>query len=185
MNIAKYNHSKKFTYVIFVLIFILISVALLIKPIMKNIYPLKFENYISKYSTMYGIDKYLVMGIISSESKFDENAVSHKAAKGLMQLKDETAKWCIENFNIKETSDPSEMNISIGCAYINYLIDKYKGNTLTALAAYNAGEGNVTRWLKEQGSPPDKALGDIPFGETEKYVTKVLQREKVYRFLYS
>ena len=100
-----------------------------------------------------------------------------------MQIKDETASWCIEKFGLENINDENAMNINIGCAYLRYLIDKYKGCYDTALAAYNAGEGNVSSWLNEQGDE-SVVLCSIPFGETERYVKTVNQRSKIYKFLY-
>lgn len=184
MSQAQTNPGRRFAYFVFLPILILIVAALMIKPVMKNIYPLKFENFIEKYSSKYNIDKHLIMAVISAESKFDSEAVSHKNAKGLMQLKDETAKWCMEKFDIEDTGNPVELNISIGCSYINYLFDKFGSNTATVLAAYNAGEGNVSEWLENEGNPIDHSLKTIPFDETRKYVKKVINRQKIYRFLY-
>ncbi|MBQ4631073.1 MAG: lytic transglycosylase domain-containing protein [Clostridia bacterium] len=151
---------------------------------LKKAYPLKYEDYIISCSEKYNLDKYLIMGIISAESKFNENAVSHKDAKGLMQIKDETALWCIENFEISTDCEPQELNIRIGCAYMRYLLDKYHGNEKTALAAYNAGEGNVNEWLKNQSTDSNSALESIPYKETADYVKRVDKRAKIYRFLY-
>jgi len=158
-------------------------------PIARVIYPLEYEEEINKYSEEYSLDKYLVMGIISSESNFDPDAKSHKSAHGLMQLKDETALWCVENLELgidcSDIREP-EANIHIGCAYMRYLIDLYKGNTITAIAAYNAGLGNVNKWLSDKRYSDGKGtLNTIPFSETKSYVEKVQKRAKIYGKLYS
>ena len=157
-------------------------------PIAKLIYPLEYEEQITKYAEEYSLDKYLVMGIISSESNFDPNAQSHKSAHGLMQLKDETALWCVESLELGiDNSDirEPEANIHIGCAYMRYLIDLYKGNTITAIAAYNAGLGNVNKWLSDKRySDGMGTLKTIPFSETKTYVEKVQKRAKIYGKLY-
>ena len=152
-------------------------------PVMKQFYPLKYKELIEKYSALYSLDTYLVMGIISAESGFDSDAVSHKDAKGLMQVRDDTARWCIEKFSIPDYLEGVELNINIGCAYFRYLLDKFQDNTDTALAAYNAGEGNVSRWLTRQGGG-GTSLSSIPFSETEHYVGKVNNRRMIYKFLY-
>lgn len=162
--------------------------AFALKSAVKFIYPLKYEESISEYSKMYDLNEFLVMGIISTESGFDENAVSHKSAGGLMQLKRETAVWCIEHLKLdvdkKDIYSPNE-NIYIGCAYLDYLKNLYDGNTQTALAAYNAGLGNVNKWLAEpQYSDDGCTLKNIPFGETEKYIKKVNKRMEIYKGLY-
>ena len=184
MNQLTYKKRCNVIYLISALILILLSVCLLIKPCLKAVFPLKYEDLIKKYSSMYDLDEFLVMALISAESKFDENAVSRKGAKGLMQLKDETKKWCIEKFEIDENQEKNALNINIGCAYLNYLLQKYENCTPTALAAYNAGEGNVSKWLLEQGTDGVELIS-IPYGETRDYVKKINKRTKIYQFLYS
>lgn len=160
----------------------------LANPVMKAVFPLRHEDAIDKYSTQYSLDKYLVMGIISAESRFEEDAVSHKDAKGLMQLKEETAKWCVEKFYINTSYEKiyePEVNIMIGCSYLSYLIKLFDGNIETAVAAYNAGQGNVTQWLKNSEYSEDgKTLKKIPFPETDTYVNKVMKRKEIYKKLY-
>ncbi len=167
---------------------VLLAVSLAARPVKKLIYPLKYEDIIYKYSEKYSLDPYLVMGVISAESRFDPNAVSHRDAKGLMQIKDDTARWCAEKFNTDVSAenlfDP-ETNIAIGCAYINYLLQIFGGEAETALAAYNGGQGNVSSWLGDgRYSSDGKRLYKIPFGETERYVEKVLARQQIYWKLY-
>lgn len=158
-------------------------------PLLKMIYPIKYSDEIEKYSQMYSLDKYFVMGMISAESGFDENAHSHKDAQGLMQLTQETASWCIDEFSLgidKQDIGKAEQNIHIGCAYIDYLIERYDGNMLTAAAAYNAGPGNVDKWLSDTRYSEGKTtLKKIPFAETAEYVKKVQKRAKIYNKLYS
>jgi soluble lytic murein transglycosylase len=173
-----------------VIIFLIIFIAALFlyEPLIKLYYPLKHENFINIYSAKYNIDKYLIMGVISSESHFDEDAKSYKGAKGLMQLTDSTAKWCSDHFNLNydyiDLYD-AETNIEIGCIYLEYLIDTYQ-DIETALAAYNAGPGNVNKWLEDKNYSKDgETLIKIPFQETEKYVKKVIKRKNAYFKLYN
>ncbi len=184
MNQIQYNPRIRFVYIVSALVLFVTTLSLVTKPVMRAVYPLKFDSSIKKHATNYNLDEHLVMALICTESRFDEDAVSHKNAKGLMQLRDDTAKWCMEEFGISGGTDSNDLNINIGCAYLRYLIDKYKGNVHTALAAYNAGEGNVSKWLKSQGDDT-VVLCSIPFDETENYVEKINQRVKIYKFLYS
>ncbi len=174
---------------IFIIIALVVVLFLIKDTVLKKIYPLNHEKTIEQMSINYNMDKYFVMGIISTESNFKADAKSHKNAKGLMQIKEETAIWCIEKFNIDATKDNytvPEKNIEIGCAYIDYLIKYFNGNKKTALAAYNAGIGRVEEWLKNgEYSKDGKTLYKIPFEETAKYVKKVEMREKIYRYIYS
>lgn len=180
--------KKKFIYFLLVIILMIVLGGILKAPVQKIIYPLKHEEYIHKYSSEYDIEPYLVMGIISAESRFDENAVSHKDAIGLMQLKEETAMWCIEKFNIDLANSnlyAPDVNINIGCAYLSFLLDYFDGEIKTAVAAYNAGQGNVSKWLKDKKYSSDgKTLDNIPFKETSDYVEKVFKRKNIYKRLY-
>ncbi len=165
------------------------AVALLLTPALKVVYPLKYEKQIEACAGQYDLDKYLIMGIISSESGFDTEARSHKDAYGLMQLREETAIWCVENLDtgvdIDNINKP-ESNIKIGCAYMRYLLDRFHGDTIVAIAAYNAGPGNVEKWLADPRYSDGKGdLRKIPFGETANYVNKVQKRAKIYKKIYS
>ena len=165
-----------------IIVFLLVAI-IFFKPVLRHFFPVKYIDIVKKYSTEYNLDVHFVMAVIRTESKFNEDAESDKGAKGLMQVKEDTAKWCVEQFGIAYEGDITnpETNISIGCAYLRYLIDKF-GNVSTALAAYNAGEGNVAEWLEAQESTAE--LTDIPFAETKRYVELVEKREKIYNFLY-
>lgn len=181
--------KKKSTLKIWISVFVVSAIlTYLLNPGVEYIYPLKYEEQIEEYSHKYGLDKYLVMGIISSESNFDPDARSNKDAHGLMQIKDETALWCVEEFEIDVSKDKvrePEVNIQIGCAYMRYLIDTFGGNTITAIAAYNAGPGNVENWLNDpRYSDGHGELLRIPFSETSAYVTKVQKRAKIYKKIY-
>lgn len=160
--------------------------AVLSSPfVLKALYPLKYEDAILKSSEKYNLDKFFVIGVISAESRFSEEAVSEKSAKGLMQLKDETAHWCAEKFGIQGSINDGETNIEIGCAYLRYLLDLFDKDTTNALAAYNAGQGNVRKWLADkQYSEDGKVLDKIPFGETREYIKRVERRAKIYKKIY-
>ena len=102
----------------------------------------------------------LVHSVIQVESNYDPNAVSPKGAQGLMQLIPATAR----RFGVSDAFDPAD-NIQGGARYLKYLLELYKGDEALALAAYNAGEGAVSRY----GGVP-------PFPETQNYVAKVRQQ---------
>ncbi len=153
------------------------------------LYPAKHFDHIKKYSAAYEVDPYLIMGIIKTESNFNADAVSHKNATGLMQIMKPTAIWLAEKMNLTDFSYENitnpELNIQMGCYYISYLLRHYGGNTENALAAYNAGEGTVDRWLKNKDYSADgKTLQNIPYPETRHYIEKVAKNRKAYRSLY-
>lgn len=179
---------KKLIKLIIIIAVLILAIEPLRDGILKMFYPDEYSFYIQKYSNKYDLDKYLVMGVISAESNFNPDAVSEKNAKGLMQITEETAQWCIDNFDIDsslETYTQPKENIEIGCAYLKYLFEQFEGNRTNALAAYNAGMGNVEKWLNDPDYSADgKELYRIPFPETQNYVKKVEQREEVYKKLY-
>lgn len=152
-------------------------------------YPVKYMNDVKQYAKEYHVDPYLIMSIIKAESNFDEAAVSHKNATGLMQIMEPTAFWLadrlgLSDFSYEDITDP-EINIRMGCYYIAYLLDHYDGNVKNALAAYNAGEGNVDRWLtREEYSKDGLTLSYIPYPETRRYITRVINNQRIYRILY-
>ncbi len=154
----------------------------------KKIFPLKEEYIIREMSNKYEVDPYLISGIIYTESKFNKYAISNKGAKGYMQLMDTTAIWGqdeikLDNFDIEKVYE-AKYNIEIGTWYISKLIKQF-GSVDVALASYNAGSGNVSKWLENvRYSTDKKTLKNIPFEETKNYVDKVKKIKEVYKILY-
>lgn len=180
MNFFK-SHKK-----IFLLIFCLPILACLtiIGVHFFNPYPLKYKTEIIEASQTYNIKPEIIASIVNAESGFNALAKSSQGACGLMQIMPSTAEWVYSlqgktNFNKQILMDPNE-NLSIGTYYLNYLLEKF--NCLeTALAAYNAGEGNVMLWLLcEDYSPDQKTIHSTPFKETNAYISKVLNGIKIY-----
>jgi len=175
-------------------IIVAIIVAFLIMTILfaddaaRVIYPLKYRDLIRKYSERYNLDPYLVLAVIKAESGFRHTAVSRKNARGLMQITEGTGKWSAEKIGLKDFTadmlfDP-EININIGCWYLSRLYGEF-GDTDLALAAYNAGSGNVSKWLNDRElSSTGRTLDRIPFKETEKYLKKVRNSYLIYKKLY-
>ena len=113
---------------------------------MKNMYPLKYNDYVTKASYEYNVEPGLIYGIIRTESGFNEEAESRVGAIGLMQIMPDTFEWLQthigDNYiNMDDLSDP-ETNIMYGTYFISYLLNKY-GSEREAICAYNAGMGNV------------------------------------------
>lgn len=146
-------------------------------------YPLKYKDSILKYSSEFNLSPSLVASVINSESGFDKDAVSSKGAVGLMQLKPDTALYMADYLGEKldtEMLTDSDTNIKLGCCYLDYLFNKFNDEK-TALASYNAGEGVVMRWLKnEEYSKDGKTLIKIPYKETENYVKNVISSKSIY-----
>jgi len=171
---------------------ILIAISAVIVGILRVaciFYPTEHKLTVEKYAQMYGIEEELVYAVIKAESNFDESAVSQKGAVGLMQIMESTGEWAAEKIGLnnytKESLYNPEINIEIGCFYLSYLLDLYGNDVRCAVAAYNAGQANVDKWLgDEMYSKDGKSLDKIPFGETAKYVKKVMGNVKIYDFLY-
>ena len=164
-------------------IFVILAVTLWI---FRGIFPVKYESTIEKYCEEYGVAPPLVYALIKAESNFRENAQSHAGAKGLMQITDETFEYCLEKLDIPHANIfNAESNIQCGIWYLSYLLNKYGGNTENAVAAYNAGETNVDRWLRDSRYSKDsKTLSDIPFWETKRHVGKIKRYVKIYEYIY-
>ncbi|RKD23795.1 lytic transglycosylase [Ammoniphilus oxalaticus] len=155
----------------------------------KAIYPVYFKNEVAEASSQYNVDPYLVFSIIQIESNFKHMRTSNKGAKGLMQIMPETAEWVIEQAQLPSELltkiDDPEVNIAIGSWYISFLERKFHQNHFAVIAAYNAGPGNVERWLKEdQWDGTYRNMADIPFGETRHYLQRVLYFYGKFRDIY-
>lgn len=155
--------------------------------ILKKIYIKEYTDYIEEYSRQYEVDSNLIYAIIKAESNFNEEAVSNKEAKGLMQLMYSTAIDVAKILKIdidEEKILEPKYNIMLGTKYISMLIAKYN-NIGLALAAYNAGSGNVDKWISENtiNSNGDN-IENIPFKETNNYVRKILRDYRIYEQLY-
>lgn len=186
------KNRKKFINFITVFLIIILCIFKLGKIFVKNVaYPLNHFDIVKEEALKNNIDPYLVMAVIKTESGFNKEATSNKDAKGLMQIMDTTANDVNSQINVvddvNENLYDEKVNIALGCKYLSNLIKKYNGNYYVAICAYNAGMGNVDKWI-EQGIIPkdlDKYRNvNLPFNETSSYLNKVVIRYKIYRFLY-
>ena len=148
--------------------------------------PLRHDDIIRQQAADKDLDPALIAGVIFAESHFRDQT-SHAGAKGLMQIRPATADHIAEKsggtaFVQGDLASP-QVNIAYGSWYLRYLLDRYDGRVMLALAAYNAGEGNVDRWLANAGGR-DLEVADIPFPETRGYVAKVLAARDEYRRTY-
>ncbi len=149
-----------------------------------------FQDIVVNESRDKGIDPFLTVAVMKTESGFDPKAVSVKGARGIMQIMPDTGEWIaekkqIDNFNSDSLFYP-EVNIKIGVYYLSDLYKEYQGDQVLMLAAYNAGRGNVNKWLAEKKwSGEEESISDIPYPETRQFVRKVLFFQQLYRWLYS
>ena len=141
-----------------------------------------------------GADFTLVHAIARQESQFAQNAISHAGARGLMQLMPATAREEAGRAGMRYMSssliDDAEYNVRLGANHIDRLMARYDGSFPLAFAAYNAGPGNVNKWLRQNGDPRTGAVSwvkwieEIPFFETKNYVQRVIENAAVYEHLY-
>ena len=179
---------------LFILVIIIIAIVFVWKYkiedfVMKQMYPIKYSEYVEMYSEEYNMDPLLVYSIIKAESNFNPNAKSHSNAYGLMQVtkstgKETARKLGIEFKNAKVLYEP-ETNIRIGIAYFDYLLKRYDDNMNIAIIAYNAGFGNVDKWISEGIIKEDgEDLENVPFKETNNYARKIINNYEIYKKLY-
>lgn len=169
--------------IIFLMIIAIILKCIDIEDIiLRRLYPMNYKKEVYEYSEQNKVDPLLTFAIIKAESNFNENSISTSEAKGLMQLMDATAADMAKGLEFGEYNlfKPDD-NICLGTKYISTLLQYYNNNIYLALAAYNAGIGNVNKWIengiiKEDGSD----IENIPFKETQNYVRKVMRNYRIY-----
>lgn len=173
---------------ILLLIIIIYKVFNVKEIILKSLYPIEYKDIVYQYSQELNIDPMLTFAIIKTESDFDEKVTSRSGAIGLMQLMDNTAKEQASKLNIeysKEMLYDPDINLRLGLNYFDTLLDYYNQNYILAFAAYNAGLGNVQKWIQEGTIKEDGIdIENIPFKETNLYVRKIIKTYEIYKKLY-
>lgn len=156
----------------------------------RKLYPIYFEQEIRQSAAKHNIDPFLIAAIIRVETNYRHHLESSKGALGLMQLMPDTAEWIVESNNLgPHTQDDLlkvDVNINLGSWYLSWLNKHYNGNLIYAIAAYNAGQGNVNKWKQTNvwdGS--QERIDQIPFGETRHYVQRVIYYYEKYTKLYA
>jgi soluble lytic murein transglycosylase len=145
--------------------------------------PLRHEDIIRQQSREKGVDASLIAAVIYAESRFADRT-SNAGARGLMQITPDAANDIERHsggttFQLGDLSDP-DINIRYGTYLLRELLERYDGDVIAALAAYNAGPAHVDRW---GGSELD--VSDIAFPETRAYVEDVLDKQDAYREKYA
>jgi soluble lytic murein transglycosylase len=146
--------------------------------------PLRHDDIIRQQARDKDLDPALIAAVIYAESHFRDQT-SAAGARGLMQITPATADEIARRsggtqFEQGDLASP-QINIAYGSWYLRWLLDRYGGNRMLAVAAYNAGTGNVDRWIVED---PGLRASEIPFPETRAYVVKVLDAREEYRRKY-
>ena len=173
-------------------IFVLIGIALIAvgiwrfdldEKVQELSLPLAHEGIIREQAKEKGVPADLIAAVIYEESEFVDQT-SSAGARGLMQITPDTAETIEtlsggETFVYEDLADP-ELNIRYGTFYLRHLLDRFEGNEVAALAAYNAGPEQAEAWGGASLVP-----GDIEFEETRAYVDDVLERRRAYRERYA
>jgi soluble lytic murein transglycosylase len=151
-------------------------------------YMRRYEREVQSACAGYPWDYRLFHALVREESNFNKDIVSHAGARGLSQLMPATARsvarWLGTTVSDQGMFDPAT-NLRIGGRYLHFLMERYQGDPFVSLAGYNAGEGNVDKWLRERGNRPvDEFVEDIPFRETRHYVKRVSASWQMYHLLY-
>lgn len=156
----------------------------------RRVYPLRHAEIIREAAARNRVDPALVAAVIYEESRFRGDSTSGQGAIGLMQVLPSTAEEIARStsgreFVIGDLTD-ARVNIFYGCHYLRSLLDRYHGSRMAAVAAYNAGQGNVDAWLAQaRDDRRPLTVGTLPFAETRAYVREVLRLEPVYRRAYA
>ena len=176
----------------FLLLFLLLLSLLALwnlETVMAVLFPVPYGETIARICREQKADLPLVLALIRTESRFDPQAVSAVGALGLMQIMPKTGEWIAQELGMPEFSDEDlfdiETNLTMGIWYLNWLEEYFQGELPKALAAYNAGPSRVREWLT-QGiwDGRGETAGEIPYGETAKYVQAILRRYELYQGLY-
>ncbi len=172
-----------------VILLFFIAAALFAPALLKKLSPMPHLEIVKKYAADNNVKITMVYSVIKTESGFRTDAVSKKGAIGLMQITEKTGLWIADKLGdkdyVREDLKNPEVNIKYGCWYLSYLLERFEGNNELALAAYNAGEGTVMRWIADNDIKwRGLEIKSVPYPETERYLVRVNRIYFVYKTLY-
>ena len=151
------------------------------------LYPRPFDREVGSAAKFSGVPNELIYGVMRQESLYRHDAVSSAGAHGLLQLLPETARrtakvWKQPTPTKQDLFEP-KTNVTLGAGQLRILLDRFKGQTVVALAGYNAGPNAAARWLPSQSIDPDVWIENIPYNETRSYVQRILWHTVVFKWL--
>ena len=156
--------------------------------VLRAIFPWPNRRAVEGEAAEFGVDPLLLVAIVRQESVFDAEALSPAGARGLAQLLPGTAALTARGLDVTfypEWITVPDLNLHLGAAHLQELLERFPGRVDAAVAAYNAGTAPVTRWLARPGADdPDQFIESIPYQETRGYVRSVLRNRELYRALY-
>ena len=152
-----------------------------------SLFPFPYNDSILNWSGKRDLNPLLTISLIRQESRFEKDIGSVAGARGLMQIMPATGKWVANKVNLREYSlSNPENNIQLGTWYLDYTHSRYNNNSMLAVASYNAGPGNVAKWVDRYGlKDADEFVEKIPFSETKGYVEAVFGNYWNYLQLYN
>ena len=186
---------KSLKFAVKVLAVVLIAAILVValaysqRIYLKKAYPIKYSEYVEKYSQEYDVDSYFVYAVIRTESDFHKTATSPIGARGLMQVTNDTFDWIKgrlkDNISTFDSMYDAETAIRYGVYLLSYLKGQL-GNEQNVLCGYHAGVNRAKGWLSDTEISKDGEIivSEIPFDDTRAYVQKVTKTYNVYKKLY-
>ncbi|MDQ6674227.1 MAG: transglycosylase SLT domain-containing protein [Chloroflexota bacterium] len=166
----------------------LVGLSSLPRAVQKDVYPAAWGDLVVEQAVRYGVDPLLMLALMRQESSFDPHAQSSAQAMGLTQVVPSTGRSIAshlgrDGFALTDLFKPA-VSVEFGTWYLAQLLSDYEGRIFPSLAAYDAGGGNVSRWLKRFGDDPDLLVEQIPFAETQNYLRIVYDNYWHYQALY-
>lgn len=157
---------------------------------MEVLYPLAFWDSVKREAETNHLDPLLLLAVMRQESAFDPEARSAADARGLLQLLPATASRISARTDGRDVTPQllftPAINVKLGAAYFKSLLDRFDGNVIKAIAAYNGGETSVEKWQSRSGRMPiDEFVEEISYRETRDYVKRVIHNYEAYRRLYA
>ncbi len=153
------------------------------------LYPNPFDREVNAAVKLTNLPRELIYGVLRQESLYRHDAVSSAGAHGLLQLLPETARRTAQRWKQPRPSRDDlftpATNVKLGAAHLRLLMDRFNGQTMVALAGYNAGPNAAARWLPSQGIDSDIWVENIPYNETRTYVQRILWHSIVFKWLKS
>ena len=187
--IKSVKFALKAVVILFIAAILIISLAYSQRLYLKNVYPVKYNEYVEKYSMEYDVDPYFVYAVIRTESDFHKTATSPIGARGLMQVTEDTFDWIKGRIKDKESTFDSMYDAETAVKYGVYLLSYLKnelGNEQNVLCGYHAGVNRAKNWLddSEISKNGEIIVSEIPFDDTRAYVEKVTKTYNIYKKLY-
>ncbi|HEY0686841.1 MAG TPA: transglycosylase SLT domain-containing protein [Steroidobacter sp.] len=151
------------------------------------LYPQPYDAEVLSAAKLTGLKPQLIYSVMRQESLYRRDAFSSAGARGLLQMLPETARRTARKWNRPRPS-PDDLfnptiNVPLGAANLRSLVDRFGGQTLVALAGYNAGPNAAARWMPSESLDPDIWVENIPYNETRNYVQRILWHNVVFSWL--